>query len=140
MESRIEAVILLPSAEKASARKGANPSLAGDPKAFREINWLAEHHNRAAEDAAGQPAPQPRGFWSAFAENQFDAMMVHRDDGYWRLSARDRVGGTVFDDGKVITAGSLIEDEEIVTFQKINVFARSAKDDRAVRPGPCIGE
>src|ERR1022692_3393051 len=69
----------------------------GDPKAFGEINRLAEHDNRPAEDAAGQPAPQSPGFWSTFAENPFDAVMVHRDDAYRRLSVYDRVGGTVFD-------------------------------------------
>ena len=95
----------------------------GDPKAFAEINRLAEHDNRAAEHAPGQPAPQSPGFWSAFAENPFDAVMVHRDDSYRRLSMCDGVGGTVLDDRQVITAGSLIEDEEIVMFQKIGVFA-----------------
>ena len=29
----------------------------GHPKALGEIDWLTEHNNRAAEDAAGQPAP-----------------------------------------------------------------------------------
>ena len=64
-------------------------ALAGlrDPKAFGEINRLAEHDNRAAEDAAGQPAPQSSGFWPTFAENPFDAVMVHRDDGYRRLNS-----------------------------------------------------
>ena len=99
----------------------------GDPKAFGEINRLAEHDNRAAEDAAGQPAPQSCGFWSAFAENPFDALVVNRDDGYRRLSVYDRVGGTVLDRRKVITAGSLIEDEEIVAFQIIDVFTHQPR-------------
>ena len=76
----------------------------GDSEAVGEINRLAEYDNRAAEDAAGQPAPQSAGLWSTFAENPFDALMVNRDDGYRRVSVRDRVGGTVFDDRKVITA------------------------------------
>ena len=45
----------------------------GDPKAFGEINRLAEDDDRAAEDAARQPAPQSHGFRSAFAENPFDS-------------------------------------------------------------------
>src|SRR5689334_21125776 len=36
-----------------------------DAKAFGEINGLAEHDNRATEDAAGQPAPQSPGVGSA---------------------------------------------------------------------------
>jgi hypothetical protein len=99
----------------------------GDPNAFGEINRLAEHDNRAAENAAGQPAPQSSGFWSAFAENPFDAVMVHRDDGYRRLSVCDHVGGTVFDDRKVIATGTLIEDEEVVAFQKIDVFTHQPR-------------
>ena len=95
----------------------------GDPKAFGEINGLAEHDNRAAEDAAGQPAPPSRGFGSAFAEDPFDALVVHRDDGNGRLSLSDGKAWTVFDDRKVVTAGSLIEDEEIVALEKIDVFA-----------------
>ena len=39
----------------------------------------------------------------------------------------DRVGGTVFDHRKVITAGSLIENEEIVMFQKLDVFAHQPR-------------
>src|ERR1035441_9251511 len=74
----------------------------GDPSAFGEINRLAEHDNRATEDATGQPAPQSPGFWSAFAENPFNAVMVHRDDRYRRLSVCDHIGGTVLDDRKVI--------------------------------------
>ena len=81
-----------------------------------------QHHDRAAEEPR-EPAPESPGFWPAFAENPFDAVVVHRDDGYRRLSVCDRVGGTILDDRKVIAAGSLIEDEEIVTFQKIDVFA-----------------
>src|SRR5664279_3661718 len=99
----------------------------GDPNAFGEINRLAEHDNRPAEDAAGQPAPQSSGFWPTFAENPFDAVMVHRDDRYPRLSVCDHVGGTVLDDRKVIAAGSLIEDKEIVAFQKIDVFAHQPR-------------
>src|ERR1022692_1053100 len=88
----------------------------GDPSAFGEINRLAEHDNWAAEDAPGQPAPQSSGFGSTFAENPFDAVMVHRDNRYRRLSVCDHVGRTVLDDRKVIAASSLIEDEEIVAF------------------------
>ena len=99
----------------------------GDPKAFGEINRLAEHDNWAAEDAAGQPAPHSPGFGSAFAENPFDAVMIHRDNGYRRLSVCDCVGGTVFDDRKVSTAASLIEDEEIVAFQQNDVFAHQPR-------------
>ena len=49
--------------------------------------------------------------------------MVHRDDSYRRVNVRDRVAGTVFDDRKILTAGSLIKDEQIVVFEKIDVFA-----------------
>ena len=104
-------------------------ALAGfdDPKAFGEIDRPAEHDNRAPEDAAGQPAPEPPGFGSAFAENPFDAVMVHRIDSYRRLTVCDRVSGTVLDDRKVIAAASLIEDEEIVPFQKIDVLAHQPR-------------
>src|SRR5436189_4650088 len=81
-----------------------------DPKAFGEINGLTEHDNRAPEDAAGQPAPHSPSFGSALAENPFDALVVNWNDGYRRLNMCDRIGGTAFDDGKIITAGSLIED------------------------------
>ena len=52
-----------------------------DEKAFGKIDRLAEHDNRAAEEAPGQPAPHSPGFRSPFAEYPLDAMMVHGDHG-----------------------------------------------------------
>ena len=98
-----------------------------DPKAFGEINWLAKYDKRAAEDAARQPAPHSPGFGSALAENPFDALMVHGDDGYRGLSVSDRISRAIPDHGKVITASALIEDEQIVALQKIYVLAHEPR-------------
>src|SRR5690242_948844 len=94
-----------------------------DPNAIGEINRLTKYDHRAAEDAAGEPAPRPSSFWSALAENPFDTLMVHRNDSYWKGSVRDCVGRAVFNHRKVPAAGSLVENEEIVPLQKIDVFA-----------------
>lgn len=95
----------------------------GDPETFGKINRLAEHDHRPAENAARQPAPETSGLWPPFAENPLDAVMIHRDDCDRGLCVGNRVGRAVFDNREIITAGALVEDEEVVALQKFDVFA-----------------
>jgi len=102
---------------------GANLLLGvGDIETIGKVDRLAENDDRAAEQVAGQPAPDPRGLGTSLAENPLDPLMIDRDDGDGGFGVGDGKSRAVFDGRQVIAAGTLIEDQQIMPFQEIDVF------------------
>jgi hypothetical protein len=102
---------------------GANSiSRIGETETVGKIDRFSENDNRAAEQAARQPAPYPLGLRATFAENSFDTMMIDGNDDNGGFRMGDGEGRTVLDGRQIVAALPLVEDEQVVPFEEIDVF------------------